>query len=66
MAEIDKNVPGSPSSEAPSVVPTSAPVPLQLRPVASSFSLAGEIKEEGVFASLVSSFRDTFFPSPSP
>jgi periplasmic protein TonB len=44
----------------PEIAPKpSAPV---LRPGADDLHLSGEIKEEGVFASLISSFRDVFFP----
>jgi protein TonB len=72
MAETKKNAPGSPkspgssTSEAPSIVPAGKPVPVELRPTASTFSLGSEIKEEGVFASLISSVRDTFFPEKLP
>ena len=41
------------------------PVPV-LRPADDSLHLSGEIKEEGVFASLASSFRDVFFPEKLP
>ena len=37
-----------------------------LRPAEEALHLTGEIKEEGVFASLVSSFRDVFFPAKLP
>ena len=37
-----------------------------LRPAAETPHLSGEIKEEGVFSSLVSSFRDVFFPAKLP
>jgi periplasmic protein TonB len=37
-----------------------------LRPADDSLHLSGELKEEGVFASLVSSFRDVFFPAKLP
>jgi protein TonB len=72
MAEIKKNVPGPPNSAAlnPSVAPPApvgGPASVQLRPLAdNSFHLGGEIKEEGVFASLISSFRDVFFPEKLP
>ncbi len=36
------------------------------RPVGDIVHLSGEIKEEGVFASLISSFRDVFFPPKLP
>jgi protein TonB len=40
---------------------------VQLRPVTdTTFHLTSEIKEEGVFASLISSFRDAFFPEKLP
>jgi len=37
-----------------------------LRSAAEPLHLSGEIKEEGVFASLISSFRDVFFPEKLP
>jgi protein TonB len=37
-----------------------------LRPAAEGLNIAGELREEGVFASLVSSFRDVFFPPKLP
>jgi protein TonB len=37
-----------------------------LPPAAEDVRLSGELKEEGVFASLVSSFRDVFFPAKLP
>jgi protein TonB len=37
-----------------------------LRPAEGSLHLSGEIKEEGVFASMISSFRDVFFPEKLP
>jgi periplasmic protein TonB len=43
----------------------SQPAPV-LRPAEETPHLSGEIKEEGVFASLVSSFRDVFFPAKLP
>ena len=36
------------------------------RPLGDIVHLSGEIKEEGVFASLISSFRDVFFPPKLP
>ena len=41
------------------------PAPV-LRPAEDSLHISGEIKEDGVFASLVSSFRDVFFPEKLP
>jgi protein TonB len=41
------------------------PTPV-LRPAVAEPHLSGEIKEEGIFASLVSSFRDVFFPAKLP
>ncbi len=41
------------------------PAPV-LRPAMAEPHLSGEIKEEGIFASLVSSFRDVFFPAKLP
>jgi periplasmic protein TonB len=38
----------------------------ELHPAAEEVHLSGEIKEDGVFASLVSSFRDVFFPAKLP
>jgi protein TonB len=38
----------------------------ELRPATEDVQLSGELKEEGVFASLVSSFRDVFFPAKLP
>lgn len=43
----------------------SRPAPV-LRPEAETPHLSGELQEEGVFASLVSSFRDVFFPAKLP
>lgn len=40
--------------------------PVRLQPAAEDVHLSGELKEEGVFASLVSSFRDVFFPAKLP
>jgi len=37
-----------------------------LRSAAGPLHLSGELKEEGVFASLISSFRDVFFPEKLP
>jgi protein TonB len=37
-----------------------------LRPASEDVHLSGELKEEGVFASLISSFRDVFFPAKLP
>jgi periplasmic protein TonB len=37
-----------------------------LRPAEGAMHLSGEIKEEGVFTSLISSFRDVFFPEKLP
>ncbi len=39
---------------------------LGLRPAAETPQLSGELKEDGVFSSLVSSFRDVFFPAKLP
>jgi len=41
------------------------PAPV-LRPAAEGPHIAGELREEGLFASLVSSFRDAFFPAKLP
>jgi protein TonB len=43
----------------------SHPAPL-LRPDSDGPHLSGELREEGVFASLISSFRDVFFPTKLP
>ena len=40
--------------------------PAALRPVDDSLHLTGELQEEGVLASLISSFRDVFFPEKLP
>jgi len=40
--------------------------PALLRPAGDSLHLTGELKEEGVLASLISSFRDVFFPEKLP
>lgn len=40
--------------------------PARLQPAAEDVHLSGELKEEGVFASLISSFRDVFFPAKLP
>jgi protein TonB len=75
MAEIKKIVPGSPGSPTPAApnpavaapAPVGGPAAVQLRPVTdTTFHLTSEIKEEGVFASLISSFRDAFFPEKLP
>jgi protein TonB len=39
---------------------------MPLQPAAEDVHLSGELKEEGVFASLISSFRDVFFPAKLP
>jgi protein TonB len=44
---------------------TTHPAPA-LRPAAEAPNLTGELREEGVFASLISSFRDVFFPAKLP
>jgi protein TonB len=40
--------------------------PVHLQTAAEDVRLSGELKEEGVFASLISSFRDVFFPEKLP
>jgi protein TonB len=45
--------------------PNEGPAP-HLTPAADAPHLGTELKEEGVFASLVSSFRDVFFPAKLP
>jgi protein TonB len=45
--------------------PQQHPAPA-LRPAAEGPNLSGELREEGVFASLISSFRDVFFPAKLP
>jgi len=45
---------------APAPAPTGPAT--ALRPADEDVQLSGEIREEGVFASLISSFRDVFFP----
>jgi protein TonB len=60
MADTD-TLPPPPSNQVDS--DRAAPV---LSPADEVVHLSGEIKEEGVFASLVSSFRDVFFPPKLP
>jgi protein TonB len=45
---------------------SSNPDPARFQPASEDVHLSGELKEEGVFASLVSSFRDVFFPAKLP
>jgi protein TonB len=45
---------------------TSHADPARLQPASADVHLSGELKEEGVFASLISSFRDVFFPAKLP
>ncbi len=52
-----------PPTTGPTDSERSQPVPL---PATEDVRLSGELKEEGVFASLVSSFRDVFFPAKLP
>jgi protein TonB len=54
MSEINL-IPAEPNHPAPA-----------LRPDSEGPHLSGELREEGVFASLVSSFRDVFFPAKLP
>jgi protein TonB len=54
MSEINF-IPPDPAHPAPA-----------LRPAAEGPNLSGELREEGVFASLISSFRDVFFPPKLP
>jgi protein TonB len=54
MSEINY-IPPDPAHTAPA-----------LRPAAEGPNLTGELREEGVFASLISSFRDVFFPPKLP
>jgi protein TonB len=42
------------------------PLPAPKAPQPEAIHLSGEIEEEGIFASLVSSFRDVFFPAKLP
>jgi len=49
---------------APAPAPTGPAT--ALRPADEDVQLSGEIREEGVFASLISSFRDVFFPAKLP
>jgi protein TonB len=60
MPDIETLPPPASSQNAPQ---RSVP---ELRPVGEDVQLSGELKEEGVFASLVSSFRDVFFPAKLP
>ena len=57
----------APSVPKAAAAPSPAPAPaVALRPAASSFHIGEEIKEEGIFASLISSVRDAFFPEKLP
>jgi protein TonB len=49
----------------PPEIDNNRPAPV-LRPAAEDVHLTGEIKEEGVFTSLIASFRDVFFPQKLP
>jgi protein TonB len=60
MADIDTLPPPSSNRIEPK-----HPSP-DLRPAGESIHLSGEIREEGVFSSLISSFRDVFLPSKLP
>jgi protein TonB len=60
MPDIETLPPPASSQNAPQ-----RPTP-ELRPATEDVQLSGELKEEGVFASLVSSFRDVFFPAKLP
>jgi protein TonB len=55
MADIDILPPDDPNRSAPF-----------LRPASETPHLTAEMKEEGTFASLISSFRDVFFPAKLP
>jgi protein TonB len=46
--------------------PPPRPTSPALTPASEDVQLSGEIKEEGVFSSLISSFRDVFFPAKLP
>jgi periplasmic protein TonB len=61
MADIETLPPPPTNQIAPDhATPALAPKPDEV------LHLSGEIKEEGVFASLISSFRDVFFPTKLP
>jgi protein TonB len=62
MADLETLPPPPTNQIAPDrAAPASAP-----RLASEPLHLSGEIKEEGVFASLISSFRDVFFPAKLP
>jgi len=62
MADIE-TLPPPPTNQ---IVPDRAASAAKPKPADEVLHLSGEIKEEGVLASLVSSFRDVFFPTKLP
>ncbi len=67
MAQPNSTLPEAPPPVAKSPAPAPPAPATPVRPVADTgIRLSGEIKEEGIFTSLVQSFRDVFFPTKLP